>query len=334
MEILERSGADPAPGFYPVPDHHHKHVVEREWDGARWTGEVRAAPDGESLPSYKRHVFHFLRDPGWKLFLLLLVSTGIASALWATDRKADWVHGVQLLAPPFALIATATAMVALLVFLNRRIGFDRIPPETRKSIVKWGVISAFAGFAIAYGVEVGIPRIFGDPKDEAWSLLAGPAEETGKLLIPVILWVKGRFRLPREGYLLVLISAMVFGIGEGLEYSLSPDKWQPARPVFELMHPMFTGFIAVVAWQAAWNRKSWFTGAAIGAWLIAVGMHSVNDFVVLEKLDFKGSEFISIFAIVAMYLLQKHSARNLVPPDKVGAVSPRWRPVAPKGAAG
>jgi hypothetical protein len=39
---------------------------------------------------------------------------------------------------------------------------------------------------------------------------------------------------------------------------------------------------------------------------------------------------ISLVVAVVMYLLQKHSARQLVPPDKVAGVSPRWRPAAPK----
>jgi hypothetical protein len=42
---------------------------------------------------------------------------------------------------------------------------------------------------------------------------------------------------------------------------------------------------------------------------------------------------ISLFVFIVMYLLQKHSARQLVPPDKVGEVSPRWRPVAPADSA-
>lgn len=323
----------PAPGYYPVPDHHHKHVVDRHWDGEIWTGEAKPAAEGTKLPKHKRHFFHFLRNPGWKLLLVYLVATLIAGALWETDKDAKWVHGIQLLTPVFAFIATAAVMTGLYIFLNRRIGFDRIAVETRKSIFKWGVFSAVVGFAFAFGVEIGLPKLVGsDPQDGAWGLLAGPAEETGKVLIPVILWFKGRFRLPREGYLLVLISAMIFGVAEGTEYALNPEHWQITRSPFEIMHPMFTGFIAAVAWQAAWKRDSWFTWAAAGAWLLAVFMHSINDFIVLEHLDFTGSDMISIVAVVVMYLFQKHSARQLVPPDKVGEVSNRWRPAAPNHA--
>ncbi|MDQ2621789.1 MAG: PrsW family intramembrane metalloprotease [Actinomycetota bacterium] len=325
----------PAAGHYPVPDHHGKHVVERTWDGDVWIDEIRPAPPGTRLAKHKRHMFGFLRNPGWKLLLLVIIATAAASALWATDRDTAWVHGIQILMPPLSLLATATIMLALLVFLNRRVGFDRVNPETRRMIVKWGVLSAVAGFAFALAVEIGVPKIFGqDMRDEkAWSLLAGPAEETGKLLIPVILWVKGRFRLPREGYLLVLVSACVFGTLESTEYALNPEHWEPSRVVLELMHPMFTGFIAAVAWRVAWGRESWFTGAAIGAWCVAVAVHSINDFIVLDGFAEGPLGLISIAAVVVMYLFQKHSARQLVPPDNVGKVSRHWRPRPPAHAS-
>jgi len=187
------------------------------------------------------------------------------------------------------------------------------------------------GLAFALVVEYGVPAIFGDgPKDGNWAAIAGPAEETGKVILPVILWIKGRFRLPREGYLLVIISACTFGVAESCEYAFNPDHWIPSRGVLEIMHPLLTGFIATVAWQVAWKRDSIFTGAAIGAWVVAMFMHSLNDFIVLDGPDIKALGSISMITVLVMYLLQKHSGRQLVPPDRVGQVSPRWRPAAPK----
>ena len=331
MEIFERSGADPAPGFYPVPDHHHKHVVERNWDGEVWTNEVREAPEGTTLPGYKRHAFHFLRNPGWKLFLIFVVSLGIASALWATDRHADWVHGIQIPMPLFSLIATIAVMTSLVLFLSRRVGFDRIPADTRRAILKWGIASGVVGLAFALVIEYGVPAIFGDgPQDGNWAAIAGPAEETGKVMLPVILWITGRFRVPREGYLLVIISACTFGVAESCEYAFNPDHWIPSRAALEIMHPLLTGFIATVAWQVAWKGETIFTRAAIGAWVVAMFMHSLNDFIVLDGPDIKALGSISMITVLVMYLLQKHSGRQLVPPDRVGQVSPRWRPAAPK----
>jgi hypothetical protein len=323
----------PAPGRYPVPSHHHKQVVERAWDGDVWLAEAGPAPAGTRLPHYKRHLFGFLRGQGWKLALTFVLCLGIAAALWSTDRHAHVVSGAQILMPVFSLAATATAMLSLLYFLNRRVGFDRISPARRKEIAIWGVAAGVIGFGFAFGIELGVPVLFGSSiKANGWGALAGPAEETGKLLIPVILWFRGRFRLPREGYLLVLISACAFGVMEGFEYAFGPDNWTPVRPLFEMLHPMLTGFVAVVAWQAAWRGRTIFTSAALGAFVIAMLAHSTNDLIALDKSHMKALSSISLFVFVVMYLAQKHNARQLVPPDKVGEVSPRWRPVAPRGS--
>ena len=320
----------PAAGDYLVPDHHRRGVVERRSDGRGWRPRVPPAAGGVTLPRHRRHHFAFLRDPGGKLTLLFAVCAGFATALWLTDRHASHVTGVQIALPLFALGATASVMLALLLFLGRRVGFDRIAPDRRAEIVRWGLLSAVVAFVLAFGLEVGIPWLFGSgPEDSGWSALAGPAEESGKLLVPVILWFSGRFRLPREGYLLVLVCSCGFGLIEGVEYAFRPEDWQPGRPALEILHPLLTGFVAAVAWQAAWSGRSIFTRAAVGAWAIAMVAHSTNDLIVFDKDATRLLSGITLVVVVLMYLLQKHSARQMVPPDNVGVVSPRWRPVAP-----
>jgi hypothetical protein len=239
--------------------------------------------------------------------------------------------------PLFSALGTATVMLALVLFLGRRVGFDRIDPETRTRIIRWGIAAAVVGFAFALLVELGLPALLGsNAKDRGWSALAGPAEETGKLLLPILLWTRGSFRTPREGYLLVLVSACMFGVMESFEYGLNPDHWQVQRPLMEILHPLLTGFAAAVIWTVAWRRHRLFTGAAIGAWVIAMLAHSTNDLIVLDGPHRHASNvlgFITIAVVVVMYLLQKHSARAMVPPDNVGSVSPHWRPAAPRHAA-
>lgn len=333
--ISSVAAAHPEPGYYPVPDHHHKAVVDRRWDGEVWTDEVRPAPKGTTLPHYKRHFFGFLRTPGWKLLLGYVVFAGIAAALWESDKHNSVVSGIQIPMPLFAGLAALMVMLAALLFLNHRLNFKRIDADTRKSIAKWGILSGIVGVAFAVGVEILVPKLFGESvkDDHGWALIAGPAEETGKLLLPLILWVKGFFRRPIEGYLLVLVTACVFGIVEATEYGAQPHEYQVTRPAAEIMHPLFTGFIAAVAWQAAWHRKRMFNWALFGAWLVAVLAHSINDVFVLDKelADVsKLTSYITIVAIAFMYLVQKHSARQMVPPDLVGSVSPRWRPAAKK----
>lgn len=327
---------DSGPGYYAVPDHHGR-VVERRWDGDVWTDEVRPAPEGVTLAHYKRHLFGFLENPGWKLLIVFLVSLAVAAVLWGQDTENKIVSGVQIPLPLFAFIATLTTMVALLIFIGRRVRFDRIVAGDRKRILKWGVFSGVVGVGVALGVEFVVPKIFGESikDDHGWALIAGPAEETGKILVPVILWIKGYFRKPIEGYLLVLISACTFGIIEGTEYGFQPVEYQTTRPPFEIMHPLFTGFIAAVGWQVAWRRRQILTWALAGAWLVAVLVHSVNDiFAIDEELAdiSRATAYVTIVAVLVMYLLQKHSARQLVPPENVEKVSPRWRPLAPRAS--
>lgn len=73
--------------------------------------------------------------------------------------------------------------LALLHFLDRWIGFDRIDPTRRREIAR-----------------------------------------------------------PCEGYLPVLGCACTAGVTEGFEYAFGPDNRQPFRPVFEVLHPLITGF--------------------------------------------------------------------------------------------
>jgi len=336
MSLEERVRELPEAGWYPVPAHDHKETVERNWDGEVWTDQVRPASDGGVLPAYQRHFFFLFRGGNWKFLLAFVVLVIGAFALWETDKDADWVSGIQILLVPLSGLATAVALYAIVWrLIGRRVGFDRITADQHRSIAKWGIFSGVLGFALAFGIEIFLPKLLGgDPKDSGWSVLAGPAEETGKLLVPVILWIKGRFRLPREGYFLVLVSASFFGLMEGTEYALNPDNWQISRPFFENMHPLITGFVAAVAWQAAWHRDTIFTKAAIGAWVLAMTAHSTNDVIVLSKdLNTSAEKLLSsitLITVIGMYLLQKHSARQMVPPDNVPLVSKRWRPAAPK----
>lgn len=323
------------PGAYPVPERHHRHrVVDRGWDGELWTDGIRPAAEGARLPRYHRNPFRFLHNPGWKLLLVFLVALGIATSLWSSDRDANWVTGIQLLLPVFAGVATLAVMIGLIRLFGHRVGFDSIAPDTRRSILKWGIGAAVLGFAFAMVIEILIPLVVSGeaPKDQSggWGALAGPAEETGKLILPVLLWIKGRFRKPREGFLLVLVTAGSFGVLESVDYASRPEEWQFSRPLLEVMHPLFTGLVAAVAWPQAWRRGTIFTGAALGAWVVATFLHSTNDVIILDHAAVGLLSSITFIAIGVAYLLQKHAAREMVPPDRVGRVAPRWRPVPPR----
>jgi hypothetical protein len=61
-----------------------------------------------------------------------------------------------------------------------------------------------------------------------------------------------------------------------------------------------------------------------------MAMHSVNDLCAIDLRDVKATGAVTPLIILTAYLLIKHSSRQMVPPDMVGKVSRRWRPIAPR----
>jgi peptidoglycan/LPS O-acetylase OafA/YrhL len=337
------TGRAPDPGFYPVPTHGHDHdhdhhadrhgVVERRWDGDVWNDWTRPAPEGTTLERHRRRPLAFLRTPGWALLAVYLVATVSCMVLVARDPHATRPSGIVWLLPVLGFVSAATVMVAVVLYFQRRLRFDQV--GERAAIAAWGVASGVVGIGVALLGEVVLPRAFGSNPDHqhAWTWIAGPAEETGKLLLPVVLWFVGRYRLPRQGFLLVVCSAATFGVLEAARYGLSPDLFTWSRGGGEILHVALTGFVAAVAWQAAWRRPLWFTAAGVGAVAVAMLLHSVNDVLVLDPHAPKAAGSITLVVMIVLYVATRHSARQMVPPDNVAAVSSRWRPVAPRSAA-
>jgi hypothetical protein len=97
----------------------------------------------------------------------------------------------------------------------------------------------------------------------------------------------------------------------------------------EVLHVLLTGFVAAVAWRAAWRTSSWFTGVGVGALVLAMALHSANDAAVLDPHGPPVFGMVTLVVVGVLYVLVKRNARQLVPPDNLDAVSPGWRPVAP-----
>lgn len=307
-------------GWYPVPATHGG-VVERRWDGDVWTDETRPAAADSSVAPWHRRPLRFLDLPGWLLLVAIVAGSTGAFLLVEIDGGRTIAAGIQWLAVPLALLATAAAMLSLLRLLDHRLRFGQVVAGWAP-VIAWGVVSGLVAIAVAYPLEARIAGVLGN-------FAAGPIEEFAKLLGPVVLWFVGRYRLPRQGLLLVVLSAATFGIAEGGEYAAMPDSFDVMRPLEELQHPLYTGLAAAFAWRAAWGRSRWFTTTGVLAVVAAMALHSVNDGLIgLAGTSPGPVGLVTPTVLLVAYLALRHGARQLVPPDNVRHVSPRWRPIA------
>lgn len=324
--------------------------VARSWDGHAWIGDLVADPDAPGLPKWHRRPFAVL---GHRLFWLWFgcFLAGIALAVgYGATRNIAFLAAAGVIGPGGSLLALA-------FFLRRRLQLHEV--ISRRAALGWGILAGVVAIVIAWFGE----GWWGDLVGPGWRTMAiaGPAEETGKILVPVVLYLLGRYRDPRAGVALALVSGVVFGWAEGIEYLVQaghpsfmdadvlagavqhahrePGSWLfhdlPAvamaieRPLVELMHPLYAVFIAAVAWRWAWvKHRFWLP--LLGAWALAALLHSVNDMSTALKLVALGV-FI-VITLAAYYLLARPASKELVPPEQLVMNPPAWRPrVPPRG---
>ena len=177
--------------------------------------------------------------------------------------------------------------------------------------------------------------------------LAGPIEETCKLLLPLALWflIPARMRDPRTGFLVAMVSGATYGVLEGclsavtMALAAAREGGGPAeivvkslivllqRPSAELLHPLLAAGVAALAWRAAWERRSILTWTLAGAAIVAMAIHSVNDGVIADLLPGPLQLLVLPVVLVGTYLLfTKRGARELVPPSRIPGNPPGWRP--------
>jgi hypothetical protein len=313
-----------------------------EWDGQAWTGATHVDPEVPEPPKWHHRPFAFLGHK-WFWFMVVgnLLVVGAAFVVMGTKRAfPGW----------FLVVAgMAVFMAGVVYLLDRHQKFGEVEGQR---VLMWcglgsGLVAVFTASLLESGgleTRIGLPLGF-----DLW--LAGPVEETCKLAIPFLLLVFGgrMFKDPRGGFMMVMFSGIVFGAVEAAEYIASPKEWLPfmmavERPVGELLHPFLTAFAAAVIWLAAWRAGKAFTWIGAGAWVVAMAIHSLHDgmFSPFEHGDQLTSPAIPtatlaleegveafVFGLiwaVIIYLVMRHTSRELVPPDAVATNAPHWRP--------
>ena len=311
------SDRSPAPGAYPVPG--PGATVLREWDGVAWTNQFTVDASAE-LATYRRRPWRWLAFPGWLLamgYIFGLVGAGTLAGLATASLPAR--IGLAL----SVSCVTGVAALALLVLLDRRIAFGQLQ-RARAAIIAWGVGGGLACTGVALLVVYGVSGEWNAPLVSAphvpgWlvGLLHGPL----KLIVPIALWASGRFRVPRQGFLLVLVTGMTFAVAEA-----TADAWFTAaidkgRTGAVILTVLLSAIVAAVPWRAAWRRTEFFVGSTVAALAVAFGLHWLADTLIV-----RGLGLAALAVVLAGYFVVKVVARQLVPPDRVALVSAGWRP--------
>ena len=315
------------------------------WNGAAWTGDVGPSQS----PSTVQHFRHgFLPFLGHRWFWIAVLGQALTIAVAVMSKgTSPWLNILSV-------VGYAVFMAGSVMIVARHLHFRQLPHL--KLAIWLGIVSGVVAFAVGLVVEIVAANLWGQ-NTVLW--LAGPIEESAKLLLPFIFLLIGRpraIRNPREGFLMVLVSAAVFGVIEGAEYQVliavsQPHTWTPlimgiGRPMTEIAHTFMTGIAAAVIWLAAFHRKKVFTLAGFMGWVAAAGIHSLHDglttfggsggggqasttlSVTLEQAIVVGIllTLISLLFAVLVYVMLRHSARELVPPQGVALNSAHWRP--------
>ena len=230
-----------------------------EWDGVAWSGATHTAVAGPVLPGPPA-VFAFVRQR-WFRWMVLGQALTVLPALLSGATGSAWWSWISV----FGYVAFLAGSVMV---VTRFLGLDRI--EGLRVLTWIGITSGVVAFGVGFGLETVVDHVAG------WSTtlwLTGPIEEGGKLLVPLLLLAYGapRFKLPRVGLYLVLVSGATVGVLEGVEYEGRPGfawahlQMAMLRPSSELLHVFVTGFAAAVIWLAAWRRGRVLTAAGVVA---------------------------------------------------------------------
>ena len=316
--------------------------VLREWDGHVWTAEWE--PSTTTAPRYRRRPMAFLRH---RWFITWVIAMMGALACAVGFLATGWAIALAVA----GVASTVGFALALILGVALRLGMTPHPGGPERSTIGpfiWlvGAASGALAFPLSMAIEQVVKaQVTNGDRIQLW--LAGPIEESSKLLLPVVLWfaLASRMRDPRIGCAVALISGATYGVIEGCLASatmaltaaregggMGELVFKTAvvllqRPTAELLHALLTAGIAAFAWRAAWGRRSIITGPFLAAALVAMAIHSVNDGVIAAMLPGPWQLLLLPLVLVGTYLLfTKAGARALVPPSRIPENPPGWRP--------
>ncbi|HEX6684203.1 MAG TPA: PrsW family glutamic-type intramembrane protease, partial [Candidatus Limnocylindrales bacterium] len=245
----------PAPGWYPDP------TGTRYWDGRAWTRHVRASTVVGAANRGTRFRGRFWGRWVWWLVAAIAILVAGSLAYLAYGSGA----GVHLMAGT-SMLAMTGICVAFYRFAARQLALDDVIGA--RELVSVAVATAGAVIVFAANANDAIIEAAGI---RAATITVGFIEEGTKLLVPLGLYIAGRYRDPRAGIAIGLASGFAFAIIETTQYAYStatasgPDFCGDVMPtptaagvvqeqVYRMflvspLHWLWTGTATAIAWR-------------------------------------------------------------------------------------
>lgn len=189
------------------------------------------------------------------------------------------------------------------------ISMKGLPVGTVAACFLWGgalgvLIAAVLEFQVLR--QLGVVQLFG----------VGIIEESAKLIWPLAIYLRGRFRAEADGVLFGIAAGMGFAALETMGYGFSALlRSQGNVGVLEETlfirgllspagHAAWTGLVCAVLWRQRENKGHRVINAAvIGAFLLAIGLHAVWDIVNSFSTDAIAALGSLVIAVLSLTLL-------------------------------
>lgn len=325
----------PGAGWFPDPASRERR--RRWWDGRAWTGRLA---EGGPAAERGRH-FRGRFWGAWVWFALGAVVILVAGS--AVYEASDVVHVIGVA----SLLAMAGVCWAFYRFVDRQLALDDVIGSLEVAAV--AVATAGATLLIAANIN---GAIIDGAGISAATATVGVVEEGTKFLVPVALFLLGRYRDPRAGVAIGLASGFGFAIAETTQYAYqtaaasgpafcgtgtleaTPSNVVLAQSlrIFTVspLHWLWTGIAVAIAWRLWHLHGRRGTLGAVGGLVMVMVIHSLNDSSATAFCDDPAlgalAGLLRYVLLVVMYLVFKAWARKSTPPQLIGRVSRGWTP--------
>jgi protease PrsW len=220
--------------------------------------------------------FEFVRHT-W--FLVLVIGLGIFVAMDATFI----VTRTLAFLPTVILLGASLVPVTFVVYVYQRVQVKDVPVA---AVAVVGFLSGALGLLVAGLLEYATLRDLGALK----LLGVGLIEESAKLIFPLVMFVRGRYRSEADGLLFGVASGMCFSAMESMgygpaafvQYNGSIGALETTLLVRGLLSPVghaaWTGLVCAVLWRE--RQRTGHTTLSIGvvaAFIVTVLLHASWD---------------------------------------------------------